>query len=164
MTTFFTIGYEGTSFEDWINTIIAKGISLVIDVREKPISRKKGFSKKILAALLKSHNIDYVHIGCLGSPSNLRNNLYETHNYGEFHKKYLNHLIKEKDAVDLLLKIASKNKNACLMCFEKNPAFCHRSAIADYISANYPDKVKVEHIYEYVSSASKPMANKKSSY
>lgn len=157
MTTFFTIGYEGTSFEDWINTITAKDIKLIIDVREKPLSRKKGFSKNILASLLRSYNIDYIHIGCLGSPSSLRDYLYETHNYGEFHKRYLSHLIKEQDAIKQLLGIANNKQNACLMCYEKNPAFCHRSTITDYISTNYPNNVKVEHIYEYLSSDSKSM-------
>ena len=43
-------------------------IETVVDVRELPLSRKPGFSKKTLAATLNLSGLDYVHISALGLP------------------------------------------------------------------------------------------------
>jgi uncharacterized protein (DUF488 family) len=39
-----TIGYEGVSLADFLATLKAAGVQLLLDIRELPISRRKGFS------------------------------------------------------------------------------------------------------------------------
>ena len=145
MTTLFTIGYEGVGIDSWINILKQNRISLVVDVREKPISRKKGFSKKNLYDVLNSNNINYLHIGTLGSPSDLRSDLHATQNYPAFFGKYLCYLRKQSDVLKTIIGKASRN-STCLMCFEKDPLKCHRSVITDYLTSIYPNDVKVEHL------------------
>ena len=57
-----TIGYEGSSIEDFLATLTHVGIDLLIDVRDVPISRKKGFSKNGLAQQLRAQGVDYLHL------------------------------------------------------------------------------------------------------
>ena len=49
MTELATIGYEGSAIEDFIATLKLANIEILLDVREIPLSRKKGFSKNALA-------------------------------------------------------------------------------------------------------------------
>ena len=63
-----TIGYEGSSIDEFLATLGAVGIDLLIDVRDVPISRKKGFSKSALASHLAHHRIEYLHLKGLGDP------------------------------------------------------------------------------------------------
>lgn len=145
MTSLFTIGYEGVGIENWVEILKQNGISLVIDVREKPISRKKGFSKTILCDILTNNDINYLHMGILGSPPDLRSELHATQNYPSFFGKYLGYLRKQSGALKIVISKVNKD-TTCLMCFEKDPLKCHRSVIADYLLAKYPGDVRVEHL------------------
>src|SRR5690606_25501465 len=43
--TLFTIGYEGRTQEEYLALLGEAGVTLLVDVRRNPISRKKGFSR-----------------------------------------------------------------------------------------------------------------------
>jgi len=62
--TIFTIGYEGADLDLFLGTLVKAGISHVIDVRDVPASRKRGFSKNALAAALNAQGIAYTHPTC----------------------------------------------------------------------------------------------------
>ncbi len=47
-----TIGYEGVSLTDFIATLKAHRVRQILDVRELPMSRRKGFSKTALSLAL----------------------------------------------------------------------------------------------------------------
>jgi len=53
----FTIGYEGKSLDQFVAELRRNRISRVIDVRELPLSRRKGFSKTPLTAALAAAGI-----------------------------------------------------------------------------------------------------------
>ncbi|MBA3393051.1 MAG: DUF488 domain-containing protein [Deltaproteobacteria bacterium] len=46
----------------------AHRIDRVIDVRDLPLSRRRGFSKTPLATALTAHGIEYVHLRQAGNP------------------------------------------------------------------------------------------------
>ena len=50
MSVVYTIGYESTDIDRFVTTLKTAGIERVADVRTVALSRKKGFSKKALAA------------------------------------------------------------------------------------------------------------------
>jgi hypothetical protein len=54
----FTIGYEGVELKDFITALKAAGATVLLDVRELPISRRRGFSKNALKAALAEAGID----------------------------------------------------------------------------------------------------------
>jgi uncharacterized protein (DUF488 family) len=49
MATLFTVGYEGSNPSDLFASLQDNGVTLLIDVRDVPISRKPGFSKTSLS-------------------------------------------------------------------------------------------------------------------
>jgi len=54
-----TIGYEGTTIDAFIETLQRASITVLIDVREVALSRKKGFSKNQLASALAESGIEF---------------------------------------------------------------------------------------------------------
>ena len=64
----FTIGYEKALLRDVIATLTAAGVTALLDVRDRPISRRPGFSKRQLAAAVEEAGMRYVHLAALGTP------------------------------------------------------------------------------------------------
>jgi len=64
----YTIGYERALLGDVIAALSAVGVATVIDVRDRPISRRPGFSKRQLAAAVEEAGMRYVHLQALGTP------------------------------------------------------------------------------------------------
>ncbi|WP_299981898.1 DUF488 family protein [uncultured Ruegeria sp.] len=127
----YTIGYEGSSVEDLVETLVALQIRVLADVRELPISRKKGLSKNKLAERLSEAGIKYIHFRALGDPKEGRD-AAKSGNFSKFETVFLNHFETQnaQDAFSELLGIAA-NEKTCMMCFERCATHCHRSYIAD---------------------------------
>lgn len=130
--TIYTIGYEGYTIEKFIKKLRDSNIKQLIDVRELPLSRKNGFSKTILKEELKKAGIVYKHIPQLGSPKEVRHQLYKDLNYEKFFKEYKQHL-NDPDVLDNISDIEgrARRKKTILLCYEKNYKICHRSLIAE---------------------------------
>lgn len=129
----FTIGYEGASLPDFIATLDLAGIDVLLDVREIPISRRRGFSKSSLAEALGAAGVAYRHERRLGSPGTLRHRLHADGNYATFFRDFRRYL-KTQDA--LLIELAENlSGNVALMCYERAPETCHRSVVAEAFSA-----------------------------
>jgi len=125
----FTIGYEGRNLSDFSQELISNGIKRLVDVREVAWSRKPGFSSKQLSEGLSGRGIEYVHLKALGSPKALREELKRTEDFDKFADAYRAHLGMQKASLDLLSDYAIEEPTA-IMCFERDPAKCHRSVIA----------------------------------
>jgi uncharacterized protein (DUF488 family) len=68
-TTLFTIGYEGHPTPgSMVTTLQGADVERLLDVRELPLSRRRGFSKTLLSATLAEHGIRYDHERALGNP------------------------------------------------------------------------------------------------
>lgn len=109
-------------------------MQVLVDVRELPLSRKAGFSRRGLAAALEERGIRYMHMRELGTPRPMRQQLRVDRNYEKFFAQYTEYLQGKKEAFDSLVNTA-REKTICLMCFENNPGECHRSVLADKLSA-----------------------------
>ncbi len=140
-----TIGYEGRRIDEFIDRLKRFNISRLIDVREVPLSRKKGFSKSALRERLKDANIEYVHLKVLGSPSPIRNKLKSDWDYDYFFKAYSKYLSENMEAVKEVYQYISDGIN-CIMCFERFPEKCHRSTIANKIKEYDSNGLKIKHI------------------
>ena len=64
----YTIGYEKALLKDVVSTLAAAHVATLIDVRDRPISRRPGFSKRHLAAAVEDAGMRYVHLQPLGTP------------------------------------------------------------------------------------------------
>src|SRR6266478_8894107 len=63
-----TIGYEKARLADFLATLASAGVAILIDVRDRPISRRPGFSKRQLAAAIEEAGMRYLHLQPLGTP------------------------------------------------------------------------------------------------
>ncbi len=140
-----TIGYEGRDIEEFVDRLKQFHISRLIDVREIPLSRKPGFSKTLLRERLESENIEYVHVKALGSPSSIRNKLKTDLDYDYFFKAYNDHLSQNMEVIEEVYRFLSDGTN-CIMCFERFPEKCHRTAVADKIKEYDGNGLKIKHI------------------
>lgn len=141
----FTIGYEGRDVFEFVRYLKALNVSRIIDVRELPLSRKKGFSKSHLRNLLEMNDIEYIHMKELGSPSIIRHQLKRDNNYQKFFLKYSKHLENNPESIERLYKYLF-DKISCLMCFERSAKYCHRSIIAEKIKGHNGKKIDIIHI------------------
>lgn len=83
-----TIGYQGFQPDVWLDALCASRVEVVIDIRDMPLSRRKGFSKTVLRESLAARGVDYVHIRSLGSPKQLREALKSGMTFAEFSKSF----------------------------------------------------------------------------
>lgn len=133
----FTIGYEGTSIEAFINTLIHNGIQLLCDVRKNPLSRKFGFSKGKLKHITETVSIKYIHIPEVGIDSDKRSSLVNAEDYRYLFKSYEKTLPNLKPYLEQLYLQLRSNNRIALMCYEKDASMCHRHIISNYIVNNY---------------------------
>lgn len=130
--TIFTIGYEGLDINEFLSLLRIHDIDCVVDVREVPISRKPGFSKKGLASTLNQFGFDYVHRVRLGCPKSIRSRYHIDHNWRRYSKDFYEYLQTQHEAVAELV-VMSEHANCALLCYESNPSFCHRSLVAEEV-------------------------------
>ena len=125
----FTIGYEAATQPDFIATLKSAGVERVIDVRALPLSRRPGFSKTPLKNALAEEGIDYVHLKALGTPAEgreaARNGRHE-----DLKRIYARQLeLPEAMVAAEQMKALAADKPSALLCFERDPAGCHRSLL-----------------------------------
>jgi uncharacterized protein (DUF488 family) len=140
-----TIGYEGRDIDGFISQLQGSGINTLIDVRDIPLSRKKGFSKTPLSERLKENNIEYIHLKELGSPKNLREKVKSDGDYEYFFNEYLEYIQTQAQTIEDLYQIIINN-NSCIMCFEKDPFICHRLIVAEELKRKDGNSLTINHI------------------
>lgn len=133
----FTIGYEKTTQAELIAALKKAGVTQLIDVRARPISRKPGFSKKMLAASLAEEGIAYVGLTALGTPPDGRDAARD-HRLDDLDRIYSAQLeTPEAELAAQQLKELVTEKPSALLCYERDPEFCHRTLLHNKILAGY---------------------------
>lgn len=145
MTPLCTVGYEGRVADELIALLIENEIDLVVDVRELPLSRKKGFSKSTLSASLCEAGVGYRHMRALGNPKHLRHALKTGLAFDEFADDFRAILAEQMDAVEELGVVAAEHR-VCLLCFEADAERCHRSIVAESVANLVGDSIQVVHL------------------
>lgn len=141
----YTLGYEGQNIDVFISELKKNRIDTLVDIRELPLSRKKGFSKKALVNKLEEENIRYVHFKNLGSPSEIRKKVREDKNYKSFFSKFSEYLSNQGECLKAVLEL-TEFQNCCLLCFEKDPEICHRMIVAKEILNMDRKGLTIEHL------------------
>jgi uncharacterized protein (DUF488 family) len=124
-----TFGYEGLSVGEFVERLIVAGTETVIDVRANPLSRKPGLSKNALAKTLNAVGIAYVHIPKMGCPKPVREKYKIDRNWAAYTREFLAYLSSQNEALAGVVAIATRSKS-CLVCFEADFNFCHRTFVA----------------------------------
>lgn len=126
-----SIGYERHRNPAEFAALLRRAqVERVIDVRELPISRRRGYAKTALSKSLAEEGIEYVHMRGLGNPKQFRD-LYKSGRVSDGRTAYERHLLVER--IDELRQLAPmlKDRRSALLCVEHDPTVCHRSVIID---------------------------------
>ena len=125
------IGYQAQSIDAFICGLLSSGTQTLVDVRLNPISRKRGFSKRLLAASLAEAGIGYWHVPELGNPrwnrSGFGGPLAEVL---EARARFAG-MIGGGTASARLDEIAAaaRDEVMAVMCFEADERACHRYVV-----------------------------------
>ncbi|WP_186251319.1 DUF488 family protein [Burkholderia gladioli] len=141
--TVFTIGYEGLDINTFMSLLGEHGIETVVDIRELPLSRKPGFSKKALASTLNLSGLEYVHMADLGCPKPVRDRYREDGDWKRYTGGFLKYLKTQNAAIADLSDLVNSS-NCALLCYEADFNFCHRSMVANAVREHCG--ANVEHI------------------
>jgi uncharacterized protein (DUF488 family) len=140
----FTAGYEGRVQDELLDRLVAAGVAVLLDVRAVPMSRKPGFSKRLLAASAEARGIRYVHLQPLGTPKPGRQ-AARAGQAEEMARIFGAHMATAPAqaalgaARDIVVAAPT-----CLLCFERDPHFCHRRIVADILVAT--TRQTIEHL------------------
>ncbi|MGA2246530.1 MAG: DUF488 domain-containing protein [Verrucomicrobiota bacterium] len=129
-----TIGYEGMTLKDFLDVLKRCRVSMLVDVRELAISRKPGFAKAALSAALAQRDIKYEHLVDLGCPRDVRHGYREDGDWSRYTRKYKAYLDTQEAMLTHLWDLM-QDERCCLMCFEADFNFCHRSFVAERMLA-----------------------------
>jgi uncharacterized protein (DUF488 family) len=135
--TLYTIGYEKALLTDVIATLNAAGVATLLDVRDRPISRRPGFSKRQLATAIEDAGMRYVHLAALGTPpeGRLANRRREWERFWGIVEEKLGRPEAEIDlyqAAEIAEAVPS-----CLLCYEADWQVCHRRRIAEILAERH---------------------------
>ena len=130
----FTIGYEKARLADIVATLAASGVATLIDVRDRPISRRPGFSKHQLAAAVEAAGIGYVHLQALGTPPEGR----EAGRRRQWERFWgiVDARLASAEAELALQQAAAValERVSCLLCYEADWHVCHRRRVAEILA------------------------------
>src|SRR5829696_3729509 len=129
-TALFTIGYEGRALDELIAILASNYVDRVIDVRDLPLSRRRGFSKTPLGTALVEAGIEYVHMREAGNPyRKLKDSIPREQLLAKYHA----HIEDTPMAVANVAEQA-RGRRVALLCYEADSAQCHRSLLAPRVA------------------------------
>lgn len=140
-----TIGYESTSVDEFLATLRDARVELLVDVRAVASSRRPGFAKTRLAANLEGAGIAYLHMRRLGTPAEGRA-AARSGRHDDMKRIFREQLATDEaqDELHALADLVRGGRRVCLLCFEADPAHCHRSIVAAALGELVP--IRLSHL------------------
>ena len=140
-----TIGYEALSLREFFGILERCRVSMLVDIRELPISRKPGFAKTALATGAAKHGLKYEHLVELGCPRDVRHEYRADNDWARYTKRFKAYLNTQDEVLERLAGWM-RDERCCLLCFEKDFNFCHRSFVAEKVAGLLDEEVKINHL------------------
>jgi len=142
-----SIGYEGKSFDHYLNQLIQNNIQLLIDVRKNAFSMKYGFSKNQFRDALEKLGIEYLHLPELGIISGKRNQLNTYDDYLKLFHDYERTVLKdEKESLKKILRLLTSKNRIAITCFERDHNYCHRNRVINRIADISSDAFNISYL------------------
>jgi uncharacterized protein (DUF488 family) len=135
--TLFTIGYEKARLADVVATLTAADVATLIDVRDRPQSRRPGFSKRQLAAAVEEAGMRYLGLPALGTPPEGR----LAGRRGDW-PRFWDIVEARLASAEAELAFAEAGRTAtqnasCLLCYEADWRSCHRKRVGEILAARH---------------------------
>jgi uncharacterized protein (DUF488 family) len=133
----YLIGYEKSGLAEFLATLAAAGVATVVDVRDLPLSRRAGFSKRQLQAALEAAGMRYLHLRALGTPPEGR----EANKRRQWERfwRIVDDKLATAEAEHALQELAAIAAAAptCLVCYEADWHICHRRRIGEILGERH---------------------------
>ena len=129
LTGVLTVGYEGASVDRFLMNLINEKVQVLVDVRQNPWSMKWGFKEFNLVSFCNKLGIEYIGYPQLGISGTSRKDLQTLEDYLRLFEIYKEYLDSKGTEINELVEL-SKKKRIALLCFEKDPQYCHRTVLA----------------------------------
>lgn len=135
--TIYAIGHSTRPIDKFLKILEAHSITVLVDIRTVPRSRHNPqFNSDALRDSLKEVGIGYVHLKALGGfrhpVENSTNSGWRNLSFRGF-ADYMQTEEFER-ALESLIELGGRDRNAAMICAEGNPFRCHRSLIADALT------------------------------
>ncbi len=149
----YTVGHSTRSLDELIALLRAFEVTVLVDIRTIPRSRHNPhFDKAALGPALRSRRLRYVHVRELGGLRRPRKDSANAGFRNASFRGFADYMLTEEFESGLAkLRAVTSGGRVALMCAEAVPWRCHRSLIADVLTAR---GARVEHIIG--SSRSRP--------
>jgi len=133
----YLIGYEKVNLAEFLATLGHAGVAAVVDVRDLPLSRRAGFSKRQLRAGVEGAGMRYVHLRALGTPPEGR----EANKRRQWNRfwRIVDAKLATAEAEHALEELAGIAAAAptCLVCYEADWRICHRRRIGEILGERH---------------------------
>ncbi len=134
--TLYTIGHSNRSIEDFIELLKVNEIEILADIRARPVSsRFPHFNQPDLREALEKVDITYHwagrQLGGMRNPQDISPHKALADDQLRGFADYMLTPDFERAATQLIN--LTRHATSVILCAEKEPAFCHRSLIADYL-------------------------------
>ncbi|WP_067173185.1 DUF488 domain-containing protein [Microtetraspora niveoalba] len=133
------VGYEGTDLDGFIRELHRESVTLLVDVRLNPISRKRGFSKTALSGALADAGIAYEHMRALGNPKWNRAGFGGAAPELRAARRIYAGQMAEDGARECIERIAeaARRQTVAVMCFEADERRCHRDLVLEAVRERF---------------------------
>lgn len=142
----FTIGFTGSSAEDFFERLRGAGVKKVIDTRLWASSQLAGFAKKKdLPYFLKEiASIDYEYRKELAPSDDILKPFKDSKiSWDEYEVQYID-LIHHRNIANVLSP--GEVDQACFLCACKTEHHCHRRLLAEYLQREWDQPVEIVHL------------------
>jgi len=133
----FTLGHSTRPIEDFIALLKAHVVEQLIDIRTIPRSRTNPqFNRDMLPKTLQRAGIEYLHMPALGGLRHARPDSPNTAWRNASFRGFADHMQTPEFAAAIAQLIdIGQQKQTAIMCAEAVPWRCHRSLVADALTA-----------------------------
>ncbi len=133
----YTVGHSTRSLAELVEILRAHGVKRLVDVRTIPRSRHNPqFNRETLSKALHNRHLSYRHMKMLGGLRHARPDSINAGWRNASFRGFADYMQTPPfaEALDKLLTLAAEKPTA-IMCAEAVPWRCHRSLIADALTA-----------------------------
>ena len=141
----FTIGFTKKSAQSFFETLLRSGAKRLVDVRLNNVSQLAGFAKKndLEYFLDRLCSVDYLHLPVLAPTKEMLDAYKKKHiDWKDYERRFID-LMEERQIEDRINPEILED--ACLLCSEDKPHYCHRRLVAEYLKERWKN-VKIEHL------------------
>lgn len=141
----FTIGFTKKSAQSFFETLLRSGAKRLVDVRLNNVSQLAGFAKKndLEYFLDRLCSVDYLHLPILAPTKEMLDAYKKKHiDWKDYERRFID-LMEERQIEDRINPEILED--ACLLCSEDKPHYCHRRLVAEYLKERWKN-VKIEHL------------------